>query len=309
MLDALNLKQKHKIFSTPKTDLEHRTAHDSDHAVLNVFETRDAAYNFDLKFENPVVVSMISGKKMMHLRDKDPFDFLPGETIVMPTNELMSIDFPEASPENPTQCMALEISNGFVRETLNWLNEQYPKVDNGAWDWCKDNFHFSQNDEIQNSINRLIRVMVSDGFGKELKASNTTKELIAFLMQTHARQYLLSNYSRLSTRNRLAHSVEYIRKNIRNKLSISELAEKACLSRAQFFRAFQRELGETPVQFINRERLELAKHRFLIKNASATDACFDAGFSSLNYFSRIFKKYEGLSPTAWKKRQMGKSAS
>ncbi len=306
MLNALNLKQKHKIFSTPKTDLEHRTAHNSDHAVLNVFETRDAAYNFDLKFDNPVVVSMISGKKIMHLRSKNDFEFLPGETIVMPTNELMSIDFPEASRSNPTQCMALEISNGFVRQTLNWLNEQYPKVDDGQWDWCQENFHFSHNFEIQNNINRLINVMVSDGFGKELKASNTTKELIAFLMQTHARQFLLSNYSNLSTRNRLAYIVEYIRKNIRKKLSISELADKACLSRAQFFRAFQRELGETPVQFINRERLELAKQHFLAKDATATDVCYYAGFASLNYFSRIFKKYEGVSPTVWKKKQLNR---
>ncbi|MCA1761537.1 MAG: helix-turn-helix domain-containing protein [Cryomorphaceae bacterium] len=306
MLNALNLKQKHKIFSTPKTDLEHRTAHNSDHAVLNVFETRDAAYNFDLKFDNPVVVSMISGKKIMHLRSKNDFEFLPGETIVMPTNELMSIDFPEASRSNPTQCMALEISNGFVRQTLNWLNEQYPKVDDGQWDWSQENFHFSHNFEIQNNINRLINVMVSDGFGKELKASNTTKELIAFLMQTHARQFLLSNYSNLSTRNRLAYIVEYIRKNIRKKLSVSELADKACLSRAQFYRAFQRELGETPVQFINRERLELAKQHFLAKDASATDVCYYAGFASLNYFSRIFKKYEGVSPTVWKKKQLNR---
>ena len=304
MLDQFNLKEKHKIFSTPKTDVEHRTSHNSDHAVLNVFETSRATHSFDLKFDNPVVVSMIQGKKIMHLKSKDPFDFTPGESIVMPASELMYIDFPEATGENPTQCLALEISNGFVRNTMAWLNEHFPKTDSGQWEWSKDNFLLLNNQNVQESLNRLIRVMVNDNFGKQMMASNTTRELIAMLMQTHARHFLLNNLKELSTRNRLAGVIEYIRENITSKLSVDELAEKACLSRAQFFRSFQREMGETPVQFVNRERLELAKRHLLLHNRTATQACYDSGFTSLNYFSRIFKKYEGLSPTEWKAKRV-----
>jgi len=304
MLDRFNLKEKHKIFSSPKTEVEHRTSHNADHAVLNVFETRRVTHSFDLKFDNPVVVSMIQGKKIMHLKSKDPFGFSPGESIVMPASELMYIDFPEASGESPTQCLALEISNGFVRNTMAWLNEYFPKTDNGQWEWTKDNFLLLNNQNVQESLNRLIRVMVNDNFGKDLMASNTTRELIATLMQTHARHFLLKNLQELRTRNRLAGVVEYIRQNLTARLTVEELAEKACLSRAQFFRAFQRELGETPVQFVNRERLELAKRHLLMHNRTATQACYDSGFKSLNYFSRIFKKYEGLSPTEWKAKKV-----
>jgi AraC-like DNA-binding protein len=304
MLDRFNLKEKHKIFSSPKTEVEHRTSHNSDHAVLNVFETSRVTHSFDLKFDNPVVVSMIQGKKIMHLKSKDPFDFTPGESIVMPASELMYIDFPEATGESPTQCLALEISNGFVRNTMAWLNEYFPKTDKGQWEWTKDNFLLLNNQNVQESLNRLIRVMVNDNFGKDLMASNTTRELIAMLMQTHARHFLLNNLRELRTRNRLAGVVEYIRQNLTAKLTVEDLAEKACLSRAQFFRAFQRELGETPVQFVNRERLELAKRHLLLNNRTATQACYDSGFTSLNYFSRIFKKYEGVSPMQWKAGRM-----
>ncbi len=304
MLDRFNLKEKHKIFSSPATEIEHRTSHNSDHAVLNVFETRKITHSFDLKFDNPVVVSMIQGKKVMHLKSKDPFEFTPGETIVMPASELMYIDFPEARQEHPTQCMALEISNGFVQNTMNWLNEYFPKVDEGTWDWTKDNFLLMNNQNVQETLNRLIRAMVQNNYGKQLMASNATRELIATLMQTNARHFLLNNLKELSTRNRLAGVVHFIRKNITGKFTVDELAEKACLSRAQFFRCFQREMGETPVEFVNKERLRLAKRHMLQHNRSVSQASYESGFSSLNYFSRTFKKYEGVSPNAWRAAKM-----
>lgn len=309
MLDRFNLKEKHKIFSSPVTDVEHRTSHNSDHAVLNVFETQKVTHNFDLKFDNPTVVSMIQGKKVMHLKSIDPFEFTPGETIVMPASELMYIDFPVASQETPTQCMALEISDGFVQNTMTWLNEHFPKVDEGSWNWSKDNFLLLNNQNVQESLNRLIRTMVQNNYGKQLMASNATRELIAMLMQTNARHFLLENYKNLSTRNRLAGVIHFIRKNITSKFTIDELAEKACLSRAQFFRSFQREMGETPIEFVNKERLRLAKRHMLQYNRSASQASYESGFSSLNYFSRTFKKYEGISPNAWKTCQQSSLAS
>lgn len=303
MLTGINLKEKHKIFSTPKTDVEHRTSHPADHAVLNVFETQRVTKSFDLQFDNPVVVSMIQGKKVMHLHDRSPFGFGPGQSIVMPASELMYIDFPEASADNPTQCLALEISNGFVKDTMEWLNEFFPKTDNGSWEWSKDNFLLLNNAQVQDSLNRLIRVLVDNEYGRQMRASNTTRELIASLMQTHARHFLLENLDKFSTRNRLAHVVLYIRRHLTDQLTVDELANKACLSRAQFFRAFQRELGETPVQFINRERLQRAKQLLLHQQRTVTQACFDCGFGSLNYFSRLFKQVEGVSPTEWMARQ------
>lgn len=304
MLEGVNLKEKYKIFSSPIDEVEHRTAHHADHALLNVFETNREAFKFDLQFDNPTVVSMIQGKKVMHLKSKDPFDFSPGQTIIMPSSEMMYIDFPEADMSNPTQCLALEISEGFVQETLIWLNELFPKIEGDLWSWSKESFLLLNNPSVQQNLNRLIRVMVDNNFGKQLRACNTTKELIVSLMQTQARYFLLENIDKLSTRNRLAHVIKYIRNNIHKSLSVEELAGQACLSRAQFFRAFQRELGESPVHFINRERLQLAKHKLFAGGLSVSQACFDSGFNSLNYFCRVFRQFEGITPVQWKERQV-----
>lgn len=301
MLNSINLKQKYRIFSSPRQEVEHRTTHSSDHSILNVFETQKEAFDFDLVFHNPVVVSMIQGKKVMHLADKAPFEFTPGETIAMPSSEAMTIDFPEARRELPTQCMALEISPDLISDTALWLNEHHSRVDGIEWNWTKHNFHLNNSPSLATTINSLFTAMVDDDFSlRDLRASNITRELVALLLRTQARNFLLDNAQKLHVSNRLAYAVHFIRNNITEELHIEQLATKACLSRAQFFRAFKNELGMTPVQFINNERIIRAMRMLRRPSASLYDAAVYAGFKSQSYFNRVFKQVTGKTPQQWR---------
>lgn len=301
MLNPVNLKQKHKIFSNPQQEVEHRTTHSSDVSILNVFETRKEAFDFDLVFHNPVVVSMIQGKKVMHLANKDPFEFVPGETIAMPSAESMTIDFPEAKTDLPTQCMALEICPDLISDVAIWMNENTPKLDDSEWNWTRHNFHLNNSLHLSTAVNSLFTTMVSDDFGvRDLRASLITRELVALLLKTQAKSFLLENALKLHVSNRLAYAIHYIRTHITSELNVDKLAEKACLSRAQFFRAFKNELGMTPVQFINKERIERAFRALKRVNLSLSEVAIYAGFSSQSYFNRVFKQSTGTTPAEWR---------
>ena len=306
MLDAINLKEKHRIFSSPKSEVEHRTSHSSACSELNVFETQKAAFDFDLVFHNPVVVSMIQGKKVMHLANKAPFDFFPGETIAMPSSEPMTIDFPEATSNEPTQCMALEICPDLISEVSLWLNENQLKIEGEEWSWTKHNFHLNNNPLLNGTINSLFSTMIHTDHGlRDLRAANITKELVAQLLKTKARQFLMDNAQKLQVTNRLAHSIYFIQKNITSDLKIDMLAERACLSRAQFFRAFKNELGMTPIQFINNERVNRAKRILRKPKITLSESAIYAGFKSQSYFNRVFKAVTGLTPVEWRRLEIG----
>ena len=300
MLNAVNLKQKHKIFSKPQREVEHRTAHHSEVSILNVFETQKASYEFDLVFHNPVVVSMIQGKKVMHLGDRDPFEFVPGETIAMPSAESMTIDFPEANRNNPTQCMALEICPELISDVALWMNEQHTRLEDKEWSWSQRNFHVNNSTDLSFATNTLIDTMINEDSVRDLKASLITRELVALLLRTGAKNFLLENAMALHMSHRLAYAIHYIRTNITSEIHVEELADKACLSRAQFFRAFKNEIGMTPVQFINSERIARAKRALKKPSMSLSDAAIYAGFKSQSYFNRVFKAFTGTTPQAFR---------
>lgn len=63
---------------------------------LNVFETRQQSENVHLSFDDMVLTTMLRGKKIMHLFGQQQFDYLPGESVIVPDHEEMVIGFPES---------------------------------------------------------------------------------------------------------------------------------------------------------------------------------------------------------------------
>ena len=87
---------------------------------------------------------MVKGKKVMHLKGIPSFDFLPGESVILPPSELMCIDFPEATEQNPTQCLALAFAPQKLQETVNVLNQRGVKQNGQEWCVTDYNYHFTK---------------------------------------------------------------------------------------------------------------------------------------------------------------------
>ncbi len=284
-----------------KTLVENRTTYTLDDCELNIFETHQQAENVNLVFGDLVLTAMLKGKKVMHLFDKPGFDYLPGESVIVPPNEVMKIDFPEAQLDNPTQCIALSISKEMIENTFNLLNEKFSdKVLTQEWGLDLSYFHLINTQDLSEIINRFIRIGVKErSREKDLIASLALKELLIRLSQTQAREMLEKTYKELSGRNRLAHVVNYIKENIRENIQLDELAGKACMSKAHFLRTFKQELGLTPMEYVLKERLKLARQYLLIGGFQIQEVSLMSGFNNTTYFIRAFKQEFGTTPKAF----------
>lgn len=288
------------------TLVENKLTLNHDSAELHLYETFQQAQLIQLRFNAPVMTSMLSGRKVMHLREMEPFDYQPGESLLLPSDRLMQIDFPDATTTEPTRCLALTISDEFIRETIAELNEQVPRVEAvDEWQLNVDNYLLQNDPEISSLTDKLIRLFRENNSFKPFFIKNTLRELIVRLSQTQVRMGLLHQTKQHINTNRLAYVVAYIRENLTRALSVDDLSDKACLSKSHFFRLFKNELGVSPAQFILTERIQLAKSILSNPTKTITDACYESGFNSLTHFSNAFRSIEHICPRQFKRQLFG----
>ena len=91
--------------------------------------------------------------------------------------------------------------------------------------------------------------------------------------------------------------INFIKNNYQDKISISDLSKKLAYSESMLNRKFKKEVHITFNEYLNRYRINKAIE--LLKNSdyNITEISYMWGYSSAKYFSRVFKKYLGISPS------------
>ncbi len=95
--------------------------------------------------------------------------------------------------------------------------------------------------------------------------------------------------------------LEKIGKEYTGRISLSDLADFSGINEKYLFRVFKEFTGQTPTEYINSLRIERACYEMTVNSMSVTEAAYESGFNELSYFSRIFKKYKGVTPGEYKR--------
>ena len=90
-------------------------------------------------------------------------------------------------------------------------------------------------------------------------------------------------------------AMDYLRKNFGKAVSLEETARFAGVHPQYLSRMFSQEKGESFVDFLTRLRVSKAKE-LLKSGQNVKETAAEVGYADANYFSRLFKKWEGLTP-------------
>jgi AraC-like DNA-binding protein len=299
-----SLLKHHKSKRKLTTLVENRTTYSADYAELNIYETHAIAEKISLTFDFPIIASMLTGKKIMHIDGFDAFDFFPGESVVMPSNKEMIIDFPIATKNSPTQCLALGIDAFKIDEVVEKFNHYVAiENENDNWDLDEITSHLINNADVNHLIERLTHTFTNTNKSKDVLLDLMIQELIVRLLQTKAKSLIINDPNQIFNDTRIGTVIKYIKENLTSRdMSVDVLAEKAYMSSSHFHKQFKNTLGVSPIDYINSEKIKFSKK--LIKDSKdfrMSEIAFKAGFNNVSYFNRQFKKTELMTPQQFKK--------
>ena len=100
--------------------------------------------------------------------------------------------------------------------------------------------------------------------------------------------------------------LDYIRKNYASNISIENLCSLIELRSAQFSIIFKKATGKTAVEYINQVRIDHSKDLLLNTSKKIRVISDMSGFNDEFYFTRVFTKLEGCSPTEYRYRHIGR---
>jgi transcriptional regulator GlxA family with amidase domain len=94
----------------------------------------------------------------------------------------------------------------------------------------------------------------------------------------------------------------FIEENYEIKLNIDEIARQFNISNRNFLRRFKKATSNTPLEYIQRVKIEAAKKRLESSTLNIQEVMYGVGYSDEKAFRSVFKKYTGLSPLAYRSK-------
>lgn len=109
----------------------------------------------------------------------------------------------------------------------------------------------------------------------------------------------------LSARLPLKPALTYVREHFREDVKIGDMARSCSMSESYFRRVFTKSMGLTPLEFVNRYRVQRSMYLLRITSEPVQNIAARVGFSSIAAFNRNFRSCAGMSPSAWRRMQTG----
>ncbi len=171
-------------------------------------------------------------------------------------------------------------------------------------------FQFKEIYKDRDSLIQQIGFALLEESKSETPAGNLYTDSLIQTLTLH----LLKNYSNAAAVQentsgglsgyKLKRVQEFINANLEEDLSLAELAEVADLSQFHFARAFRKSTGQTPQQYLMRQRIERAKELLSKNDLPIVEISLRTGFKNQSHFTTLFRKFTKFTPKLWREMKL-----
>ena len=219
--------------------------------------------------------------------------------------------FHTAGPEEPAE---LSVENSLdlyqIESSLNnWDFQEAASVSSHIFSKFKTSFTNSQ--DAKNICSQIYyiccRVMVKKeldpvpilylekllGSRDIFALENTVTEIMEYTRENSMSAHAVPNYI-------IENTIRYISQNLAGNLSLDVIAQELHISPSHLSRTFKKATSGSLTEYINKERISKAKELLQNTNLLTYEIAEAVGYKDATYFSSIFRKYEGISPSEYK---------
>lgn len=176
----------------------------------------------------------------------------------------------------------------------NLFQQKYPKVNLVPENIiCEDNGIFSSGGAY--SILNFTLYLIERFFGRETSIWVSKVSEIDFDRISQS-QFIIFSGQKEHSDEEIKASQEFIESNYSEKITVDGLAEQANINARSFLRRFKKATSNTPLEYIQRVRVEAAKRKLESTTQTIMEVMFGIGYNDEKAFRSTFKKYSGLSP-------------
>ena len=156
--------------------------------------------------------------------------------------------------------------------------------------------------DIQAAIKQLQCISAGKKSGYKIMIVGTLFYLFGLIREKNFYKYTIQKSSTIQLQlKKLKKTLSYIDENLPYPISLGDLAEIADMNPKYFCGFFKKMTGQTPIEYVNYERLTYASTELVMSDSSITDIALAYGFNDLSYFIRLFKKHFQMSPGQYRK--------
>jgi len=173
---------------------------------------------------------------------------------------------------------------------VEWLTQQGLVEDSGLY---TSNGQHAGMDLALHVVDRVCGADMASGLARDITFD-------------HRRDYDLTLFNMAGFRHHRDESIHQIQgwldEHFAGPVSFKDLADNAGMSKSTFLRRFERATGEKPARYLQRLRVEAAKHRLINSDENIKAISINVGYQDISHFSKVFKSLAAYSPRNFRSR-------
>ncbi|THF74845.1 helix-turn-helix transcriptional regulator [Cohnella fermenti] len=244
------------------------------------------------------LIVMLKGEAVFHIESR-PYDTKPGDILLVPSGGL-HVGY--AATDEPIEFFAL-VFNGSMLESSAHDRLHARLLAPYATGQARFPVHIAKRGEAGGPIRECVERAIEEFEGRQRGYELTIKSylilLFAYLARQHPSPLAADDSAAAPVRGteRFKPLLRYVEEHYDERISVEDAARQVNLNPYHFCKLFKKMTGRTFVDYVNRHRMNEAERLLRDTDLSITEIAERVGCGNSNYFTKLFKRHMGTTPS------------